>query len=1311
MGSPSLEISPPEEDAKYTDESESQKAICEKLSSEWWMARNTIRSNKADTSSCVRCSKTNYIYYFHIHINKFLYWLYTLVEGIFTGASAFDTWFKSTNWTGAAIKQAIQILMVCGKKLMLYIWMKTMENISKSNTTSNTWGSWGGVQLSSKFLLVNFIYMTNIKKDEEEKQNQSKGWGETFKDLVLSTKLSDNVCDFFSQSNLDQVIDDKYSEMLKTMTDDVAKNNKNPQVNNINNPDRTTNINGYVDLGQKSNNINNDSEATTFITGITKTFQTYTLYDASNVEILLNSKADTCWDYWNATSYLGTFLGSSKYNGTKGLSIFDVYEASQKDDKNRNLIYNYIMCRSFGIMWDDQILSNNIFMWFVQIPTTFFYVYGYIQRNGFTNLYIILSDILSVCLVDELSRKYLLTWCFGNESISYNNNSNKINVPRDYIEKAIDEIYASSLDSNGNLEFNKFNDKITKECSAIFDFLKQYFYTFIDEIKRYFSSINPNYTLNNLKSYDEYDNANQITVLNYNKTGEDKLKIKYYIDNAVKELRDDYKFTLNGAPVFIDNYVTSVTLNQAIQNIDAIEKSIRTSTTLKAANIIFEDKDAPTEDAKKMQLIQFLNNLKLMMVNGYKKIQNEDGVEQEATIKLRIQEEIRDTKDVDPVIKYQVSNYNFLKKRFNGPGYNLPDPELMRITLCNKFNTIKLFYFLDIKKEKCIEQKEEFSIKWSNTEDQFNTGYLAWKAPSEEEPLLQVFDDYLFLKLGNYNRDIYDKLASIRQKMYEEIPIPLEKVDKIFTDIQNFLTDEIEKVKIVDPDEDRQQKKLWADFKKKFNPENDSNKSRFQNEINEKYLVDVNDYDFSSKVSYINYIMQTNMFTADFEKMNLKEKDNKLIKYYLLSKIKNPGVYIDLETIYFNIEENDSGEPIETSEIPPSGIPIIDERLRDYNFIKKLYKAIGYVLIQDRDERLQEYTFKDNLRVIKNTQLDNNVNNLFLYDEFTKKINGNGLGDLNENFELIIISLKEKGLYLIQQDKTTLLCNTEEGTYDNNDIESNLNKIHNGKYFNEISKNGGLNPPPILYDYESPIKTKTELDANISQLGEFTIKISERVEYCVGYNFVLAEPNDKRICEKELNEMRAKYRNLLEKLFVYKNYDFVLKKGKWVGILKADVSLYKMIYNNFEIDKFAENIVDDISKKEEEAKKMLDKSMRLKGWRHWWWEKAVITTGKYIYGYEFSYFNTLKIKGGLKKWDNTVNMFKDINTVEDMPPELKPIIPISVVYQNLYSRVIGKVNSEDNLDPNGNVVLSNGKNYVFRQNYQDQWISVEKAKE
>jgi hypothetical protein len=939
------------------------------------------------------------------------------------------------------------------------------------------------------------------------------------------------------------------------------------------------------------------------------------------------------------------------------------------------------------------------------------------MRNGFSNLYIIISDILSVCLVDELSRKYLLTWCFGNESISYDNNSNKINVPRDYIEKAIDEIYASSLDSNGKLEFNKFNDKITKECSAIFDFLKQYFYTFIDEIKRYFSSKNPKYTLNNLKSYDEYDNANQITVLNYNKTGEDKLKIKYYIDNAVKELRDDYKFTLNGAPVFIDNYVTSVTLNQAIQNIDAIEKSIRTSTTLKAANIIFEDKDAPTEDAKKMQLIQFLNNLKLIMVNGYKKIQNEDGVEQEATIKLRIQQEIIDTKDVDPVIKYQVSNYNFLKKRFNGPGYNLPDPELMRITLCNKFNTIKLFYFLDIKKEKCIEQKEGFSIKWSNTEDQFNTGYLAWKAPSEEEPLLQVFDDYLFLKLGNCNRDIYDKLASIRQKMYEEIPIPPEKVDKIFTDIQNFVKNEIN----VDEktEEGRQQKELWATFKEIFNPRNAINKSRFQNEINEKYLVDVTDYDFSSKVLYIKYIMQTKRFTAEFEKMTEEKKDEELIKYYLLSKIKNPGVYIDLETIYFNIEENDLGEPKETSVIPPSEIPIIDERLRDYNFKKKLYKQIGYILIQNRDERLQEYTFKDNLRVIKNSQLDNNVNKLFLYDEFTKKINGNnGLDNLDKNFEIIINSLKRKGLYLIQQDKTTLLCNTEKETFNIDNVKSNLNKIHNGKYFDEISKNGGLNPPPILYNYESPIKTKTELDANIRQLGSLILDIKFKEEDCArkrranALNINPSGQAESWDCGEGLHEKKKEYRNLLEKLFVYKNYDFVLKKGKWVGILKADVSLYKMIYDNFEINKFAENIVDDISKKEKDAEKVIDTSWWPKGFYDWWYKSNIIKSYLYIYGYKFSYFNTLEIKGGLKKWDNTVNMFNDINTVEDMPPELEPIIPISVVYQNLYSRVIGKRNkSGDNLDSNGNVVLSNGENYVFRQDYPDQWISVEKAKE
>jgi hypothetical protein len=85
--------------------------------------------------------------------------------------------------------------------------------------------------------------------------------------------------------------------------------------------------------------------------------------------------------------------------------------------------------------------------------------------------------------------------------------------------------------------------------------------------------------------------------------------------------------------------------------------------------------------------------------------------------------------------------------------------------------------------------------------------------------------------------------------------------------------------------------------------------------------------------------------------------------------------------------------------------------------------------------------------------------------------------------------------------------------------------------------------------------------------------------------------------------------------------------------------------------------------------------------------------------------------GGLKKWQNNKNSFQDIVTVKDMPPELEEIIPISVVYRNLYSRVIGKDNIENKFDLNGNVVLSNGKNYVFRQDYPDQWIDVEKAKE
>jgi hypothetical protein len=549
--------------------------------------------------------------------------------------------------------------------------------------------------------------------------------------------------------------------------------------------------------------------------------------------------------------------------------------------------------------------------------------------------------------------------------------------------------------------------------------------------------------------------------------------------------------------------------------------------------------------------------------------------------------------------------------------------------------------------------------------------------------------------------------------------------------IKEFVDNEIQKVENLDTDEGRQQKILWDKFKEIFDPENEINKKNFQNEINQNFLVDVTDYDFSSKVVFIKYIMETNSFKKKFEEMNLEKKDKQLINYYLLSKIKNPGDYSDLETIYFNIEEK-LDEPTEKSVIPPSGISIIDNRLSDYNFKKKLYKQMGYILIQNRDEKLQEYTFKNDLRVIKNARLDFDINNLFLYDEFTSKIDPQ---EVNKKVGYIISSLKKNGLYLIRQDKKTLLCNTDKITSSLVlPISSPNFKIDEKNYFDKITQNGGSNPPPILYNYEPTIKNKLELDEKINKLNSLIPNIKSREEECAvkkrafALNINPGGQGESWECGEGLHKMRKEYTNLLEKLFVYKNYDFVKvtdKSGKdvWVGILKADVSLYHKTYEKFNIENFAKEIVKGINEKEEKIKsdRKLEQSkhksytgyLNQKGTElmEWWNSENYVKSYSYDYGYKFSYFDTLKIMGGLKKWQNNKNSFQDIVTVKDMPPELEEIIPISVVYRNLYSRVIGKDNIENKFDLNGNVVLSNGKNYVFRQDYPDQWIDVEKAKE
>jgi hypothetical protein len=97
---------------------------------------------------------------------------------------------------------------------------------------------------------------------------------------------------------------------------------------------------------------------------------------------------------------------------------------------------------------------------------------------------------------------------------------------------------------------------------------------------------------------------------------------------------------------------------------------------------------------------------------------------------------------------------------------------------------------------------------------------------------------------------------------------------------------------------------------------------------------------------------------------------------------------------------------------------------------------------------------------------------------------------------------------------------------------------------------------------------------------------------------------------------------------------------------------------------------------------------------------------KYLYGCKFDYFDTLKFKGGLQKWQTSESKFEDIKTVSDMPAELESIIPISVVYQNLYSRLIGKKTNDKIFDSSGKVLLSDGNNYDFFHSVPNQWADV-----
>jgi hypothetical protein len=238
--------------------------------------------------------------------------------------------------------------------------------------------------------------------------------------------------------------------------------------------------------------------------------------------------------------------------------------------------------------------------------------------------------------------------------------------------------------------------------------------------------------------------------------------IKYHITQAIKELEDEYKLTLYGKSVFTKKYDNETELAAEIKKIRDLVDDMQKKTTLGLANITFEIPNQIDEDFKKQQLFKFLQNLLNIMEAGYKKIEEEKKFNDEGAIKTKIQSVINSTEGVDPVIKYQISNYNFLKQEFSDK--NIPDPSIMRITLCDEYQKIQLTYVTnEINKEKCIKINTEFTSIWNNFERKFKSEYNTWKSPKEEDSLIKTFNDYLDNKIIIFqDSDLYGEFLKIK---------------------------------------------------------------------------------------------------------------------------------------------------------------------------------------------------------------------------------------------------------------------------------------------------------------------------------------------------------------------------------------------------------------------------------------------------------------------------------------------------------------------------------------------------------------------
>ena len=606
LGSPNINDSSPEIPSEVTvtqpeNKEKNAEEICENVSGKWGIYQSsvTLYDTSIDIQTAKRCNDTNYGQKLFDTFNLYYTQIMSGIKGQTIYGSIFSLCMSIILFTKGAASAflgiitsicAIGMLSPQGAILVIhYVFLTTFQNSFGEKLTDQKPLRNTNIGIKILFSIWYRFYKSflNLYKDAETNE------------IDYEKICRDTLCNFLkglptSLSGLDVRIDFKE---IDTFADSVmSKIYDSDNLNMMQIDIEDYNVNGDIDLGQKTNGINTSSMKN--------------LLTQLSVSNFLDSEMEVNYNLITNKSKEKTLQCSDlTYNIINfKLAIYNFIKSTINSNEPM-FYYEFFNCAITGRMHISGFGDAIKILWhLVKNP------------NILKNIFI---DFIIIIIGNQNLRPFLLTLLFGKESKFRN-----INFVRDIIDNEI-QFLVNKFSDDSIFDQNGFEEKIRDSLNN--DFV-DYFIAFNDLFSKIFNTIK--------SQFDEKQTEKKEKKMIYY----DNFIICYNNNLSCKNLKDAFMKYINDVNTNVFNGDSLLNINVSNLNNDTLNQIKKIKTDINVGKITFKDNITDTEERN-----IYLNNLNDVL-NKYK-IYIEKQIELENFLKTKL------TSGNAPFLNFPLQNY------------------------------------------------------------------------------------------------------------------------------------------------------------------------------------------------------------------------------------------------------------------------------------------------------------------------------------------------------------------------------------------------------------------------------------------------------------------------------------------------------------------------------------------------------------------------------------------------------------------------------------------------------------------------------